>query len=83
MVILENRSMGNGRCKLESLEQIVGSQTWLYELPSGFGARCHYYDGRFSLENLDINLSGFVTEICRGGKISGDRRKDRRLISEL
>ena len=43
---------------LKNKEQIQGSQTWLDDIPGGLHTRCHYYDGRFSVENyMEIGIS--------------------------
>ncbi len=54
MIILDSREYYTQQI-LNNREQIEGSQNWLYEYPTGFGARCHYYQGGFSVEVLDIN----------------------------
>lgn len=50
--------MDNATDDIENKEQIQGSQTWLDDIPGGLHTRCHYYDGRFSVENyMEIGIS--------------------------
>lgn len=51
MIILDDRGWTMQQMILKNKEQIQGSQTWLDDIPGGLHTRCHYYDGRFSVEN--------------------------------
>lgn len=53
MIILDNNGFQNS-IYLEKTTQIIGSQTWIHEYPSGLSARCHQYEG-FSVEELQID----------------------------
>lgn len=58
MIILDDRGWTMQQMILKNKEQIQGSQTWLDDIPGGLHTRCHYYDGRFSVENyMEIGIS--------------------------
>ena len=55
MIVLDDRSSGRYSL-LTKREQVKGSQTWLDDYPAGIHARCHFYDGEFSLEGVEITV---------------------------
>lgn len=62
MIIIDDRgTSGKGERPLENKNQVVGSQTWIYEVPTGLVTRCHYYKGDFTTEELDERGFSVVT----------------------
>ena len=74
MIILDDRGWTMQQMILKNKEQIQGSQTWLDDIPGGLHTRCHYYDGRFSVENyMEIGISPIGLAKSHAEKIFEER----------
>ncbi len=60
MIILDDRNHIEKNLLLTKREQIQGSQTWITEYPAEIHTRCHFWDGIFSIEQVEILDLGVV-----------------------
>ena len=76
MIILDNKGFETD-IYLENKNQIIGTQNWIREYPTGLAARCHYYQGDFDVEELQINpgIINFVQRSINKYFTGKDRRE--------